>query len=258
MATNRALKTALLKRLGVTSQRLSQRVRKMYDDHGPMSTEQATYVIAYQEGLGLEKYLDKETIDEVRSLVPREAAKQVPAPKKKRQRTAKRTVVISIKPDISQIDALLSTTLARDAKKMAEEVYPRYYVLENSIRDVIKRILEDAHGKGWWQTRVKKDVKDKVAGRKKKEDDKPWHGKRGQHEIFYTDFRDLSGIITKNWSDFEPLLDSQAWLLKLGELEHPRNVLAHHNPVSPQDLRRIELYLDDWVELLKSKKHLVP
>jgi hypothetical protein len=51
VATNTKLRQALLKKLGVTPQRMSQRVTQIKRLHGPMSTEDATYVLAHQEGL---------------------------------------------------------------------------------------------------------------------------------------------------------------------------------------------------------------
>jgi len=42
MPTNRELRTVLLKKLGVTPQRLSQRVAQVKRLYGPMSTEDGT------------------------------------------------------------------------------------------------------------------------------------------------------------------------------------------------------------------------
>jgi hypothetical protein len=258
MAINRSLRTVLLQHLDVTPQRLSQRVKKIKKEHGPMSTEDATYVIAHKEGLDLTKYLDIGTIDHIRSLIPKAPDKITSAPIKKSLGSSRKSIVIKIEPNISQIDVLLSTTLGRDVKEMAE-IYPKYYVLENSVRVVIKRILEKKHGKNWWQQRVAKPVRDTVVERMNKEAKQPWHGKRGQHEIFYSDFSDLKKIIIKNWDDFREIFPSQAWISqKLDELEHPRNVIAHHNPLSPEDKKRIELYFSDLISLLQSKRNLIP
>jgi hypothetical protein len=54
VATNARLKEALLKKLGVTPQALSQRAKKRKKQL-PMSTEQAVYTIAHDEGLDLSK-----------------------------------------------------------------------------------------------------------------------------------------------------------------------------------------------------------
>lgn len=258
MVINQKLKTALLDRLGVTSQRLSQRITKLKKKSGPMSSEDAAYVIAHLEGFDLTRYLKPETVDRIRGLLPRSQTKSSTGTKQKEGKQRQSVTTIRIGSDLSQIDALLSATITKDAQNMAE-VYPKYYVLENSIRIVIKRILEKTHGKDWWTTTVASDVQNTVADRKREEAKQPWHGKRGQHEIFYSDFKDLRKIIQKNWKDFKDLFPSQPWITqKLVELEHPRNVMAHHNPVSRTDLKRIELYFDDWLSLLKDRKDLIP
>ncbi len=256
MATDRKLKDALLKSLDVTPGRLSQRVGEVKQDLGPMSTEDATYVIAHQDGMDLTKYLDPGVVDRIRSLVPKQHIKTVSSRKKKGNR--KKQVVVKIGPSLPKLDVFLSHGIADDARKMSE-LYPKYYMLENSVRVVIKRILEHKYGNRWWQKKVARPLRDKVQDRKDSEAKQPWHGKRGQHEIFYSDFGDLKKIIQKNWEDFKDLFPTQAWITqKLDELEHPRNVLAHHNPVNNNDSKRIELYFDDWTALLQSRKHLIP
>jgi hypothetical protein len=259
MPTNRELRTALLKHLGVSQQRLSQRAKNTKQKYGPMSTEEATYVIAHQEGLDLTKYLDPSAVDRVRNLIPNTGHQRIIARNTEKSSQSRRAHVrIKIESALPDVDVFLSSTIARDAKKMAN-LYPVYYVLENSLRIVIKRIMEKKHGTDWWDIRVKKEVKEKVTDRKNKEHKQPWHGKRGQHEIFYSDFGDLRAIIEKNWDDFKDLFPTRSWITqKLDELENPRNILAHHNPVNNIDKNRIDLYFHDWVTLLSSRKDMIP
>jgi hypothetical protein len=258
MATNRQLRRALLERLKVTPQRLSQKVQMIKTKHGPMPTEDATYVIAHQVGIDLTKYLDRATVDRVRGLVPRAAPISEPVRAKKRMGNIGKTVAVRITGDVPKIDLLLSTTLADEAKRMAG-IYPSYYMLENSVRVVIRRVMEKVHGPQWWQTKVPKAQQDRATNRISKEKQQPWHGKRGQHEIFYSDFGDLKRIIEVNWTDFRKIFPSSAWITqKLEELESPRNVMAHHNPVSIQDEKRIDLYFKDWIALLQGRKSAIP
>ncbi len=255
MRANKELKAALLSTLRVTRQRLSQRVKKVKEKHGPMSTADATYVISHLEGLDLTKFLDAATVDRVRGLVP-DGGSTASRNGSSRKRPPAR-LSVSIAGTVPKVDALLSTSVARDAQEMAK-IYPIYYVIENSIRIVITRVLEKKYGMQWWDTRAPRPVQQRVAERKNSEAKKPWHGKRGAHEIFYSDFGDLRVIIEKNWSDFSSLFPSRQWITqRLDELEHPRNVLAHHNPVNKNDRKRVELYFHDWISLLGSKKHLL-
>lgn len=138
-------------------------------------------------------------------------------------------------------------------------VYPKLYVFENSIRNVIMRVLRAKHGKDWWAKCAPIDVQKTVAGRKAKETKTPWHGKRGTHELYYSNFGDLRDIITKNWADFEPIFLKQPWITqRLDELEPPRNIVAHNNPLAKQEENRVDLYFNDWIALLNDRKDLVP
>ena len=69
MATNRKLKAELLKKLGVTEQALNLRAQNRKRRELPMTTEQAYYTFAYEEGLDLSKYLTPEGVADVRNLV---------------------------------------------------------------------------------------------------------------------------------------------------------------------------------------------
>ena len=256
MRTDKNLKAELLKRLKVTPQRLSQRVNRMKKDNGPMSTAEATYVIAHQEGLDLTKYLDSKTVEKVRVLVPQAGSAPTGSPQK-RSRKARPGISVIVTGQSPKVEQLLPESIAKDAQLMAR-VYPVYYVLENLLRIVISKTMEKAHGKDWWSRHAPSDVVRDVAGRRDKENKAPWHGKRGATEIYYSDFGDLRAIIEKNWNDFKDLFPSRPWITqRLDELEHPRNVMAHHNPVSKEDRARLELYFRDLVAQFKSKKEVL-
>jgi hypothetical protein len=68
--TNRKLRKALLDQHGISPQLLSYRVQKIKKKYS-MTTEDATYVIAQQEGIILDKYLDKDTVDRIRDIMYR-------------------------------------------------------------------------------------------------------------------------------------------------------------------------------------------
>ncbi len=259
MATNREVKAALLRILGVTPQRLSQRVAQVKRLYGPMSTEDGTYVLAHQEGIDLTKYLDRDTVDRVRGLLPAPAVAAAAAPATARTRRATaRSDAVRIAPSLELVDAGLPKKVNDEALRMAT-VYPKLYIFENSIRNVIVRVLQAKHGKAWWAKSAPTGVQGKVKTRKAKEAQTPWHGKRGTHEIYYADFGDLRDIITKNWKEFEPIFLKQAWITqRLDELEPPRNIVAHNNPLSKNEENRIDLYFNDWIALLNDRKGAVP
>jgi hypothetical protein len=257
VATNRALRTALLAKLGVTPQRLSQKVAQIKRLYGPMTTEEGTYLLAHQEGIDLTKFLPQAAVDRVRGFLP--TASVLPkAGGTRAARASTSTKALRIAPTLELVDALLSTSVAGDAQRMAS-VYPKLYIFENSIRTVVVRVLKSKYGTDWWVKRVPTGIQKTVTARKSAESKTPWHGKRGTHEIYYSNFGDLRDIIVKNWSDFQPIFLKQPWITqRLEELEPPRNIIAHNNPLSRHEEDRIDLYFNDWIALLNDRKGFVP
>jgi hypothetical protein len=170
MATNRNLRTDLLAKLGCSPQALSQRAKIIKRDYGPMATEDAHYLIAYKEGIDISKYLDISTVDKVRGFLQKEGAVKTAQLKTKNPRG--KTVLVKIAMNVPAIDAMLSTSLAEDMKKMAR-LYPLQYMPANSLRVVISRVLEKRYKANWWETCVEQKTKDKVKGRREKEAKEP-------------------------------------------------------------------------------------
>jgi hypothetical protein len=138
------------------------------------------------------------------------------------------------------------------------ELYAKLYVLENSIRSVINRVMMKAYGAGWWATHAPSEVRKTVQGRKDREDKVPWHGKRGVHELYYSDFSDLGNIVQMHWAQFKGILHKQNWVSRLEELEPGRNTIAHHNPVSENERKRFEVFFADWTALVTASRDAIP
>lgn len=127
-------------------------------------------------------------------------------------------------------------------------VYMAFFCLENSVREVVMERLAEAHGPSWWDTCAAVRLKEKVATRQEKEQRDRWHARRGEHEVFYTDFGDLKTLITNNYSDFDDLFPDQNWITtRLDELEASRNIIAHSNVLDEREAGRLRLYLQDWI-----------
>lgn len=97
---NREVRRQLLERLRITPQALSQRAGKIKESYGPMTTEEAVYVIAHMEGIDLSKDLSLAELDRVRALVPRQATAGIrrirqpkPVTRKKRNASSKYPLV---------------------------------------------------------------------------------------------------------------------------------------------------------------------
>lgn len=261
MATNRQLRDDLLKKLGgVTPQRLSQLVQEVKRTHGPMSAEDGTYILAHMRGLDLPKYVDQPTFDRIRGMLQGAARQPDTLPASTRRAAAPRAEgkPVRLAPTSPAIDLLLPSTVANDANDMAG-VYVRLYVLENSARNVIRRVLAALHGPGWWPKCAPTEAQREVQKRKDAEDNNPWTGKRGSHEIYYSDFGHLERLITGNWDAFKAIFPDQNFVARtLGGLEPTRNITAHNNPVAKKERQRLDIHLDDWQRQINARKHLIP
>lgn len=126
--------------------------------------------------------------------------------------------------------------------------YLAFFCLENSARELIAERMKEKHGIDWWDSKVSRTVREKVAGRQEKEGENRWHVRRGAGEIFYTDFGDLKSIIQNNFEDFADLFPDVSWVVsRFTELEASRNIVAHNNLLEQREVDRIKMYLADWV-----------
>src|SRR5712671_4328400 len=67
MPTNRAVRAALLGKMGWSRQTLSANVKKK-KHQTPMSTEEATYLLAHENGIVLDRFLERDEVVRVRTL----------------------------------------------------------------------------------------------------------------------------------------------------------------------------------------------
>lgn len=137
-------------------------------------------------------------------------------------------------------------------RKSAMQSLPAYlafFCLENAVRELVQERLIDNYGPKWWDEKVSAKIRTKVQERRDKEGVNRWHVQRGASEIYYTDFGDLTSIITNNWADFEDLFPDQQWVAsRLSDLESSRNVIAHMNTLDDREISRIKMYLEDWTK----------
>lgn len=248
---NREIRENLLKKLRVTKQALSQRANRLKEKHGPMTTDEAVYIIAHMEGIDLSKYLPLAIIDRIRALIPREITQVPETPqtftKKKKIRKAK-----------SQQTSypLVTNTLLQKAKTAGDDAFPRVFILENSIRSLIKLRLSPVD-KEWWPNLIPKQVIESVDRTLKKERKFPYREKRGDEPLMYCNFDDLKKIISdeKNYSYFQDVIIDLDWFkVKMQEVYMARNNLAHSVPLSKDDFSSIILFYNQWARLLESAK----
>jgi hypothetical protein len=249
--TDQKLRLDLLKKLNITKQALSQRVQRLKKET-PMTTEEATYVIAHREGLKLDKYLDNDIINKIRQIMPQKTSSIA---LEKKGRTGQKTeITIAILGTFKGTDPLLENTIINQAKEMAE-VYPLLYILENSIRQFICLIMERECGPDWWDIDVSKRLKDKVKDRMNTENTNSWHQRRGSRSIDYLDLNELPNIMDRIINRITPkLLPNPNWLRNLiDETYVSRCVLCHMNPLDRDSISSVKLRFNQWQKQIKAK-----
>jgi hypothetical protein len=251
------LKKAVAAATGLTRQGVEYRARQLKASAGPMRTEHAIAILAHDEKIDIAEYLEPEEVLRVNQLVVQRAILDSPQARARATGSARKVINVSIAERLELSDPLLPARALQDAREMAG-VYAELYVFENSVREVVKRVLSNQSGDNWWRTcvpaKIQRDAQNRIDDEKKN----PWHGRRGAHPIYYTDMPDLSSIVVKNWSAFEELFPGQSWITqKITEIARSRNVVNHHNPLSKQDRKRIQLYSTDWHQQIQSLKGIL-
>jgi hypothetical protein len=140
----------------------------------------------------------------------------------------------------------LEAPLLAEGQRMSV-VYAAVHAFENSVRATVTKAMSEKHGVKWWDKvpdRIQKTSKSRM-----EEDAKfRWHGARGQSEINYCDFGDLSSIIVTNWEVFEDLLGNMEWAkATLTSLEKSRNIVMHGGSIAKEDVERIGMNIRDWI-----------
>jgi hypothetical protein len=250
------LQKKLLKKLGISPEALRKRIERKASKLS-ISVDSAYLIFAKEYGLSINRYLKTLTPEERKEI--REASgihneiSSFRETKKERIRKIRKIFHYG-KLNLTPEPPLITPQLLQNAEEMSE-IYPVLYIFENSLREFILRVLEKKYGPDWWENKVNKEVQEKVKVRIQQEKLNPWHGSRGVHPIFYTDFSDLAKILNHNASDFNPFFKGITgklhWLTqKLEELKMSRNNIAHTCPLSKKDRERFLLYFDDWNNLI--------
>lgn len=266
------LRKALAARTSWSKQALSNRVQKLRAIT-PMTTATAHGVLAHQQRMKIDKYLDGDELRLVQNVLPAIAQAQnagaIPASGSSVRRDRRptnggsgRTIVFA--GNFTTDNLLLEDGKIREAREMAG-VYPVLYVLENSIRELIRRVLSAAYGANWWDTALTsakaKEAKSKADQRRSGENHMRWHQRRGSRPVDYADLKDLGAIILSKQSDFFPAVlgDTREWFEQfMRELEPSRNVLCHMNPLTPHNVADVRLKAQRWRNLIEGRRDSIP
>jgi len=147
--------------------------------------------------------------------------------------------------DVSKTPLLESIEI-NNAYKMGE-VYITIHCLENSVRNLIRSVLNINFGKQWWEKTASSEMKRKLLVRKNREAKHKWLSSRGADELNYIDWSDLLTLIRKFPKEFEASIGTTKFTeIKLEELENLRNTIAHNGVLPDSEITRVELYFQDW------------
>jgi hypothetical protein len=135
-----------------------------------------------------------------------------------------------------------------NAQAMAN-VYVAIAAFENSVRDLIARVLSEAVGANWWEVCVSEKIRTRATQKQEEEDKVRWHVQRGASPINYTLMGDLVSILRQNWPHFEPHIPTVEWAAGLMDvIERSRNVIMHSGMLSRTDVERVGMYIRDWIK----------
>jgi len=231
------------------AQTIRQTISNIRTKNAGLSYNAAAHVFAQKHKVSVFRYLDDKDGE---TLSKYNASTRTSSNNSGKARSRKFEQIIRIGPLGDIKDPVISAKIAKDAKEMAN-VYPFIYVFENSVRIIVTKVLELKYGKDWWKkAKINRKISDKVKIRKKDEDKNKWHGKRGAHEIYYTDIEELMSIIENNWKFFEPHLPKQHIVKAIIEIiGTSRNVLAHNNPLGKDDILSLKLNYRRWTKQVK-------
>lgn len=228
--------------------------KKVKDYSGTITRRTASFLVAKDLDINFTKYLIEEDREELRKAASFSQPQGIVT-----TRIVEKEITKSLKPlkGIAPVEPYLPKELLDEAKEMAEKVYPLLYIFENTIRNVVKGLMEKKYGLNWWDIRVTKlhkDIETAVLKRMDEERQNRWHSSnRGIHKIFYSDLDDLRIIVIDNWAIFKNIHKRQSWVIEhIMQLTYSRNIIAHNNPLKKRDIVSIETKVHEWLDQIRA------
>lgn len=261
MSLDKKIVKELASKMGnVSPRRVYQRLKEIEDEQ-IVTKEEAACILAYYHKISMKKFFDKSIIKNVREIIQKSNIQPIKVTTNKRVEIKESVFHIDTDGALKKIkEPFLPQTIIEDAKSMAK-YYPLLYVFENSIRNFIQLVMTKKYSKDWWSIKIStnkhfKKVCQEVGSRKAADNENRFHGKRGSHEIFYTDIDDLSKIIEHYFNDFKPLMRKKKFWYDsmLSTMNLSRRIIAHNNPLTKRDFDRIKYNFADWCDQLTLAK----
>lgn len=134
--------------------------------------------------------------------------------------------------------------LRAEAERMSAN-YIIFYCLENDIRTLIVERLTEEHGTDWWE-KIPEPIR-KTAKQNRDREKKQGFTPRSDNWIDFTNFGDLSVIITDNWGIFGDMFRDQSAVTRiLSTLNTLRAPIAHCKALAEDEESRLHIGLRDW------------
>lgn len=136
----------------------------------------------------------------------------------------------------------INDDLIEKGKKMAD-AYVTLYALENFVRQYIGKKLKEKIGLDYMNNvSLPKKIKSGIETRKIQEQGKKWLPLRGDNDLYYMDFIELSDFITANWDYFKDDIKDQNWIkVKMEEMYNIRCLIAHNSYISDDNFQLLEV-----------------
>lgn len=147
----------------------------------------------------------------------------------------------------------INSDLIDKGKKMAD-AYITLYALENYIRQYIDRKMTEKVGINYMDViSVPKKIKNGIETRKTQEQGNKWLPLRGDNDLYYIDFIELSDFIIANWDYFKDDIKDQNWIkVKMEEMYSIRCLIAHNSYISNENFQLLELTTKQIIKQLNS------
>lgn len=143
---------------------------------------------------------------------------------------------------------LFDRDIRLEGRRMAD-FYVVYYCLENTVRRLIAERLKDKHGPNWWDAAVPSGIRQAVAEKQAREKETVL-SIRSEDLLSYVNFGELIAIIEANWESFSDTIRSKkAMQQTLSQFNQIRNVIAHSCSLSANDISRLKLLVNDWLNI---------
>lgn len=237
---NKKLFEFLKQKAKISPQAIRNEISRIRAAYPSITLDAAAQVFAKKKGFSIMRFLsedDRKSLPSSNTLFSSQQAKSVQEKK----------------PKAKHADTSFGKDFLNDANQNAD-LYPYVYILENSLRKLIKVTFKDEED--WWQKRVGDDVKKYATRIQEAEKKHDWLPERGNHPIYYIGLNELFRIINKHYLThfkriFNDLGNLRTWI---NESIPIRNLLAHNVKVKKDERQNLMMRAKYICTLIEKNK----